>query len=231
MTYYEGQKLHDEKCEHCEHHGASGDGGKMSNENQETIAGIVKEMRDLGWLDEKSTDNIPRSLQALGLRTYADRIEAAAKRFYDKYKEHTDELNRQILVLKREKEMSDTYFCGYDPEEALVAQCSTCRFFKKKFSHCTLNDSLANARYKCSGWKFKTNKECADEYNASRNHEVDELRAENARLRAALKPVLKCKVMSAMTAEIGPGKSEYCAALIEKAQRIYNGCNESEVAT
>ena len=81
MTYYEGQELHDEKCERCEHHGASGDGGKkMSNENQETIADIVKEMRDLGRLDEKSTDKIQRSLQALGLRTYADRIEAAAKR-------------------------------------------------------------------------------------------------------------------------------------------------------
>ena len=70
--------------------------------------------------------------------------------------------------------------------------------------------------------KFKTNKECADEYNASRNHEVDELRAENARLRAALKPVLECKVMSAMTAEIEPGRGEYCATIIEKAQHIYN---------
>ena len=44
----------------------------------ETIEDIVKEMRDLGRLDEKSTDRIPRSLQALGLRTYADRIEKAA---------------------------------------------------------------------------------------------------------------------------------------------------------
>ena len=51
---------------------------EMSNENQETIADIVREMRTLGRLDEKSTDKIPRSLQALGLRTYADRIEAAA---------------------------------------------------------------------------------------------------------------------------------------------------------
>ena len=200
----------------------------MSNENQETIADIVKEMRDLGRLDEKSTDKIQRSLQALGLRTYADRIEKAYRRFYDKYKEHTDELNRQILILKHEKEMSTTYFCGYDPEEALVMQCSTCRFFQRKHSHCTLNDSLTNAKYKCSGWKFKTNKECVDEYNALLNHDVAELRAENALLRAALKPVLECKVMSAMTAEIGPGKSEYCAALIEKAQRIYNEGEEKE---
>lgn len=48
------------------------------------------------------------------------------------------------------------------------------------------------------------------------------LREENARLRAALKPILECKVMSAMTAEIEPGRSDYCAAIIEKAQRIYN---------
>ena len=53
--------------------------------------------------------------------------------------------------------------------------------------------------------------------------------AENARLRAALKPVLECKVMSAMTAEIEPGRSDYCANIIEKAQRIYNGSGESEV--
>ena len=52
----------------------------MSNAKSETIVDIVREMRTLGRLDEKSTDKIPRSLQALGLRTYADRIEAAATR-------------------------------------------------------------------------------------------------------------------------------------------------------
>ena len=140
----------------------------MSKERQETIADIVAEIRAAAHIQNADS---PRDVLK-----FADRIEAAEKRFYDKYKEHTDELNRQILVLKHEKEMSDTYFCGYDPEEALVAQCSTCRFFKKKHSHCTLNDSLTNAKYKCSGWKFKTNKECADEYNASRNSEIAELR-------------------------------------------------------
>ena len=144
------------------------------------------------------------------------------RRLLDKYKEHINELNRQILVLKHEKEMSDTYFCGYDPEEAPVAQCSTCRFFNKKHSHCKLNDSMTNARYKCARWTFKTNKECADEYKSELNREVEELRAENAILRAALKPVLECKVMSAMTAEVRPGRSEYCATIIEKAQHIYN---------
>ena len=52
----------------------------MSDDKQETIEDIVREMRTLGRLDEQSTDKIPRSLQALGLRTYADRIEAAATR-------------------------------------------------------------------------------------------------------------------------------------------------------
>ena len=101
---------------------------------------------------------------------------------------------------------------------------------KKKHSHCTLKDSLTNARYKCSGWKLKTNKECADEYKSKLNREVEELRKENALLRAALKPILECKVMSAMTAEIGPGRSDYCAAIIEKAQRIYNGRTPSRGA-
>jgi hypothetical protein len=49
----------------------------------ETIADIVAQMRNLGNLDEKSTDKIPRSLMGLGFRTYADRIEAAEKREYD----------------------------------------------------------------------------------------------------------------------------------------------------
>ena len=46
----------------------------------ETIEDIVKEMLNLGLLDEKSTDKIPRSLQALGLRTYSARIKAAHQR-------------------------------------------------------------------------------------------------------------------------------------------------------
>ena len=51
---------------------------------------------------------------------------------------------------------------------------------------------------------------------------------ENAHLRAALKPVLECKVMSAMTAEIAPGRSKYCATIIEEAQHIYNEGEENQ---
>lgn len=50
------------------------------SDRPETTDDIIREMRDLGALDEKSVDMIPRSLQALGLRTYADRFEAARKR-------------------------------------------------------------------------------------------------------------------------------------------------------
>ena len=156
------------------------------------------------WGDKDEVNNM--------LRQSADSIEREAAK----------DAEISSLRLKREKEISDAFFCGYDPEEALVAQCSTCRFFRKKHSHCTLNDSLTNAKYKCSKWEFKTNKECADEYKKSINNEVAELREENAHLRAALKPVLECKVMSAMTAEIAPGRSKYCATIIEEAQHIYN---------
>lgn len=49
----------------------------------ETTDDIIREMRDLGALDEQCGDMIPRSLQALGLRTYAGRLEAARKRETD----------------------------------------------------------------------------------------------------------------------------------------------------
>ena len=78
----------------------------MSKERQETIAEIVREMLNLGRLDEKSTDKITRSLQALGLRTYADRIEAAAK--------------REVAELK--SKMNDVV-CE---NEALREACGTC---------------------------------------------------------------------------------------------------------
>ena len=64
--------------------------------------------------------------------------------------------------------------------------------------------------------------EFADRFEAAHKREIAELREENARLRAALKPVLECKVLSAMTAEVEPGRSEYCATIIQKVQHIYN---------
>lgn len=50
------------------------------SDRQETTDDIIREMRDLGALDAQCNDMIPRSLQALGLRTYADRLEAVHKR-------------------------------------------------------------------------------------------------------------------------------------------------------
>ena len=79
-----------------------------------------------------------------------------------------------------------------------MAQCSTCRFFKKKHSHCTL------------------------EYKAEINREFAELRAENARLRAALKPVLDI-VMDSATSDLS------MEIAINEAKRIYNEFRESAV--
>ena len=59
----------------------------------ETVEDLVKEMLNLGLLDEKSTDKIPRSLQALGLRTYAARIKAAHQR-------EVEEMKREIAELR-----------------------------------------------------------------------------------------------------------------------------------
>ena len=49
------------------------------SDKYETTDDIIREMRDLGALDAQCNDMIPRSLQALGLRTYAARLEAARK--------------------------------------------------------------------------------------------------------------------------------------------------------
>ena len=88
------------------------------------------------------------------------------------------------------------------------------------------NDELALARSNSMAMYHRLNSENIRISEMDRET-IHGLRAENARLRAALKPVLECKVMSAMTAEIEPGKSEYCAAIIEKAQRIYSEGEEN----
>lgn len=195
---------HKGECGKCKEYGALRRYAARDTDRIHELRTLVKEMED----EKRISDAVIQSMRDKKLKMAG---EIAAK-----------DAEISSLRLKREKEISDAFFCGYDPEEALVAQCSTCRFFRKKHSHCTLNDSLTNAKYKCSKWEFKTNKECADEYKKSINNEVAELREENAHLRAALKPVLECKVMSAMTAEIAPGRSKYCATIIEEAQHIYN---------
>lgn len=83
------------------------------------------------------------------------------------------------------------------------------------------NDELALARSNSSAMYHRLNSENIRIFEMDRE-KIHGLRAENARLRAALKPVLECKVISAMTVETGQGEGEYCAAIIEKAQRIYS---------
>lgn len=76
------------------------------SDRPETIEDIIREMRDLGALDEKSVDMIPRSLQALGLRTYAARLEAVAKRELGALVAETetakDARNRALVRLREE---------------------------------------------------------------------------------------------------------------------------------
>ena len=74
----------------------------MASEN-ETVEDIVKEMLNLGLLDEKSIDKIPRSLQALGLRTYAARIKAAHQREVEEMKRKVAELRECLKEAIREK--------------------------------------------------------------------------------------------------------------------------------
>ena len=88
------------------------------------------------------------------------------------------------------------------------------------------NDELALARSNSSAMYHRLNSENIRIFEMDRE-KIHGLRAENARLRAALKPVLECKVISAMTVETGQGEGEYCAAIIEKAQRIYNEGEEN----
>ena len=81
-------------------------------DTHETIDDIIAEMRNLGKLDEKSIDEVPRTLLGLGLRTYADRLDAARKREVDKLNSviqatvsrsdaEIDRLRREIAELKQ----------------------------------------------------------------------------------------------------------------------------------
>ena len=163
---------------------------EMSNENKETIADIVREMRTLGRLDEKSTDKIPRSLQALGLRIYADRIEAAAKH---QFRDTTKMIPEEVAVSKLE---TTTPTCE---KSSQVGNAAAMREEKA---------SLMQRLEMCQ----KVNEQQEKEYLA--------LKSENARLRAALKPVLDI-VMDSATSDLSMEMA------INEAKRIYKEeCDE-----
>ena len=96
----------------------------MSNANHETIADIVKEMRTLGRLDEKSTDRIPRTLQALGLRIYADRIEAAHQREVEELRECLKETMADADDENKNNSRFRNVKCGE------IERCDTCKVMK-----------------------------------------------------------------------------------------------------
>lgn len=149
----------------------------MSNGKQETIADIVADIR-------AQNQGLPEDSYALSplvcdLLSFADRIEAAAKRADDQWRAAFAKIEEVVTLKYAKRNLGDK------GKKAVAEIMSACRF----------PDGAL------------------DEYERAF--------AENARLRAALNPVLDCKVMGAVTAEIEPGKSEYCSAIIEKAQRIY----------
>ena len=156
--------------------------------SNKTVVDIVKEMVEFGnhcaafggAYSPERWDNLCK------------RLIAANKRECDKYKDHINELNRQILMLKHEREKRETYLCGYDPDEALVMQCGTCCFFQKKHSHCSHNDSLTNAKYKCKDWKFKTNEKCVKEASKKHDEEIVRLWRDIAALEHKYANACKC---------------------------------------
>ena len=90
-----------------------------------------------------------------------------------------------------------------------------------------INEKRTTAREIRSGTDNQYGRELAVMLEAEADRIEAAHKRADARLRAALKPVLECKVISAMTVETGQGEGEYCAAIIEKAQRIYNEGEES----
>lgn len=86
----------------------------------------------------------------------------------------------------------ETYLCGYDADEALVMQCGTCRFFQKKHSYCSHNDSFTNAKYNCKDWKFKMNEKCVKEASKKNDEEIIKLRRDIAALEHKYANACKC---------------------------------------
>ena len=76
-------------------------------------------------------------------------------------------------------------------------------------------------------------KECADEYKSKLNREVEELRKENTRLRAALKPVLEVYIsQDDPSVDVYDSRLDSAFALksVREAKRIYKEqCDERKV--
>lgn len=153
---------------------------EQKNENREKVADIVAEMRNLGKLDEKSTDKIPRSLMCLGLRTYADRIEAAWKR--ERAKVEADALEvGGIVEAARTAEKSSALGNAAAMREALVKA-------KKAICH--------HAEYVCQSLSWENSdiqSNCADILCAHR----DLCEAKTAINAALAEPARNCDVGTA----------------------------------
>ena len=111
---------------------------------------------------------------------------------------------------------------SHETIEDIVSEMWEAEIARLKAALVASNDELELARSNSRAMYNRLNAENIRNSEMYRET-IQGLRAENTRLRAALKPILECKVMSAMTAEIEPGRSDYCATIIERAQRIYKG--------
>ena len=116
------------------------------SDKQETTDDIIREMRDLGALDAQCNDMIPRSLQALGLRTYAGRLEAAVKRGIGNASALREALGKIVLLTARAgMSISCDVACGIiaaTAKHALAAPPRNCDRFA------TAEDALA--AYDCA---------------------------------------------------------------------------------
>ncbi len=100
------------------------------SEKHETRSDIVAEMRKLCELYENSTDKIPRSLMGLGLRTYADRFEAAWKRERDEMLDTIVRIgNWCALDLAENAYVSDI---SGNYLKTLIGLCEVCRPFMRR---------------------------------------------------------------------------------------------------
>ena len=130
----------------------------------EAVADILREMRDLGKLDEKSRDMIPRSLQGLGLRTYADRIEAAAVRLVrEERATGNDAAMREALewlqwfgyVVDGEFRFPDTNMVKQRIDAALSAPARNCDVLSEEAANEAWDDYRHSHVLPRGGWDFR----------------------------------------------------------------------------
>jgi hypothetical protein len=112
----------------------------------ETIDNIVREMRKLGNLDEKSTDRIPRKLMGLGFRTYADRIEKAVA----KNATTTPRRNCDVYTMAEQSKRHEKYCTSHTTDNG---RCGKCPLWQMRLLGINCAIAFANLPYEKEGVK------------------------------------------------------------------------------